>query len=228
VMSVITIVVLATFVLPKFKVFFKSLDAKLPLPTRMLLAVTDFLTNWWWTLALGGAALILIVFSALQTESGRYTRDKLLLATPVVGETIQYALVERFCRILASMVTAGVSLPEALRVATDSLRNRVYMRSLDSVNESMLEGQGIAGPLARTALFPATAVQMLRVGEETGTLDNQLEVTAQYYETELDYKIKKLTALFEPAVIVVMGLIVGFVAVALVSAMYGVFNQVKV
>jgi type IV pilus assembly protein PilC len=92
----------------------------------------------------------------------------------------------------------------------------------------MLEGQGIAGPLARTSLFPATAVQMLRVGEETGTLDNQLEVTAQYYETELDYKIKKLTSLFEPAVIIVMGVLVGFVAIALVSAMYGIFHQVKV
>jgi type IV pilus assembly protein PilC len=99
---------------------------------------------------------------------------------------------------------------------------------LNSVNEAMLEGRGIAVPLAQTKLFPATAVQMLRVGEETGTLDDQLEVTAQYYETELDYKIKRLTSLFEPAVIIVMGLLVGFVAVALVSAMYGVFHQVKV
>jgi type IV pilus assembly protein PilC len=228
VMSAVTVTVLATFVLPKFKVFFKSLDAKLPLPTRMLLAMTDFLTTWWWALAAGVGLIALAVFAVLRTERGRYGRDRLVLSVPVVGTTIQFALVERFCRILASMVTAGVALPEALRVATDSLRNRVYIRSLSSVNEMMLEGQGIAGPLARTSLFPATAVQMLRVGEETGTLDNQLEVTAQYYETELDYKIKKLTSLFEPAVIIVMGVLVGFVAIALVSAMYGVFHQVKV
>jgi type IV pilus assembly protein PilC len=228
VMSIVTVVVLATFVLPKFKVFFKSLDAKLPLPTRMLLAVTDFLTAWWWALLIGLAALILAVIITLRTEAGRYGKDRLLLAIPVVGTTIQYALVERFCRVLGSMVNAGVALPEALRVATEALRNRVYTRSLNGVNEAMLEGQGIAGPLAKTALFPATAVQMLRVGEQTGTLDNQLEVTAEYYETELDYKIKKLTALFEPAVIIVMGLLVGFVAIALVSAMYGVFGQVKI
>ncbi len=228
VMSVVTVIVLASFVLPKFKVFFKSLDAKLPLPTRMLLAMTDFLTTWWWALAIGFTAIVVILAGILQTERGRYAKDRLLLGIPVMGSTIQYALVERFCRILASMVTAGVTLPEALRVATDSLRNRVYIRSLSGVNEAMLEGQGIATPLAKTLLFPATAVQMLRVGEETGTLDNQLEVTAQYYETELDYKIKKLTSLFEPAVIIVMGLIVGFVAIALVSAMYGVFRQVKV
>jgi type IV pilus assembly protein PilC len=227
-MSIVTVTVLASFVLPKFKVFFASLNAKLPLPTRMLLAVTDFLTAWWWALGIGVAAVVVIVLGLLQTERGRYGKDKLLLSIPVMGSTIQFALVERFCRILASMVTAGVALPEALRVATDSLRNRVYIRQLSSVNEAMLEGQGIATPLARTAVFPATAVQMLRVGEETGTLDNQLEVTAQYYETELDYKIKKLTSLFEPAVIIVMGLLVGFVAIALVSAMYGVFSQVKV
>lgn len=228
VMSIVTITVLAWFVLPKFKVFFNSLNAKLPLPTRMLLAITDFLTAWWWALGLSIVAVVLIVLAVLSTEGGRYGKDRLLLSIPVLGVTIQYALVERFCRILASMVTAGVALPDGLRVATDSLRNRVYIRSLNSVRESMLEGEGIAGPLARTSLFPTTAVQMLRVGEDTGTLDNQLETTAEFFETELDYKIKKLTALFEPLVIVVMGLLVGFVAIALVSAMYGVFRQVHV
>lgn len=228
VMSIVTITVLAWWVLPKFKVFFASLDAKLPLPTRMLLGITDFLTAWWWALGGGVAAIILAVVGAVQTERGRYAKDRFVLAIPVVGTTIQYALVERFCRILASMVTAGVALPEALQVATDSLRNRVYIRSLGGVHEAMLEGQGIATPLARTTLFPSTAIQMMRVGEETGTLDGQLETTAEYFETELDYKIKKLTSLFEPAVIVVMGGLVGFVAVALVSAMYGVFHQVKV
>jgi type IV pilus assembly protein PilC len=227
-MSVVTVVVLATYVLPKFRTFFKSLDAKLPLPTRMLLGLTDFLANWWWAL-LGGIVLIaLAVTAAIRTPRGRMAKDRLLLATPVLGETIRYALVERFCRVLASMVNAGVNLPEALAVATEALKNSVFIRGLSQVGESMLEGEGIATPLARSGLFPGTATQMLRVGEETGTLDAQLEVTAQYYEVELDYKIKKLTSLFEPAVIVVMGLVVGFVAVALVSAMYGIFNQVKV
>jgi len=228
VMSIVTVIVLAAWVLPRFKVFFKSLHAKLPLPTRMLLALTDFLTAWWWALAVGAALIALVVFAVLRTQRGLFAKDRFLLAVPVLGSTIQYALVERFCRILASMVNAGVALPEALRVASEALKNRVYVRALMGANEAMLEGQGIATPLARTQLFPVTAIQMLRVGENTGTLDSQLEVTAQYYETELDYKIKKLTSLFEPAVIIVMGAIVGFVAVALVSAMYGIFNQVHV
>ncbi|MEQ0560152.1 type II secretion system F family protein [Amycolatopsis sp. NEAU-NG30] len=227
-MSVVTVVVLATFVLPRFKVFFASLKAELPLPTRMLLAVTDFLGQWWWAL-LAGLLLTGALYAGLvRTPRGRYARDRVLLAVPAIGPAVRHALVERFCRILASMVGAGVPLPEALRVATDSLRNRVFMRALGRVAHAVLEGEGLARPLTGSGLFPATAAQMIRVGEDTGTLDTQLAVTAQYYEGELDYRLKKLTALFEPAVIVVMGLVVGFVAIALVSAMYGIFNQVHV
>jgi type IV pilus assembly protein PilC len=226
-MSIVTVVVLAGWVLPQFKSFFASLDATLPLPTRMMLAATDFLADWWWALLGGGAVLALIVFGAIRTEGGRYTRDRFLLALPVLGDTIRFVLVERFCRILAAMVGAGVPLPEALRVATESLRNLVFVRALSSVGESMLRGEGLAQPLTATGLFPVTATQMIRVGEETGSLDTQLEVTAEYYEGELTYKIDKVTALFEPIVLVVMGLVVGFVAVALVSAMYGIYSQVE-
>jgi type IV pilus assembly protein PilC len=226
-MSLVTVVILSAFVLPRFKIFFEGLNVKLPLPTRMLLAGTGFLTQWWWALLLAAVTGVAGYFLVMRTEAGRHRRDKIALRIPVVGPTIQFALVERFCRILASMVDAGVSLPEALTVASGSLRNLVYTRALERLNLAVLEGEGIARPLGATKLFPATAVQMIQVGEDTGTLDTQLEVTARYYERELDYKIKKLTALFEPAVIIVMGLVVGFVAVALVSAMYGIFNQAQ-
>ncbi|MBA2952731.1 type II secretion system F family protein [Nocardioides sp. MAH-18] len=227
-MSSVTVLVLAIYVLPKFEDFFASLDAELPLPTRMLLGITGFLGSWWWAIAGAVVASAVLFFAITRTNGGKYARDAFLLKVPVLGETIQYALVERFCRVLGSMVSAGVNLTDALAVTTEALRNRVYIKRLGEVTEQILEGQGIAGPLARTGIFPGTATQMLRVGEDTGSLDTQLEVTAGYYETELDYKIAKLTALFEPIVIVVMGLIVGFVAVALVSAMYGIFRQVNV
>ncbi|MEZ0577182.1 type II secretion system F family protein [Nocardioides sp. MH1] len=227
-MSVVTVVILAVFVLPRFKDFFESLDAELPLPTRMLLAVTDFVGAWWWAMVGGLVIALALGWLVTRFQPGKYARDAFLLKVPVVGETIQYALVERFCRVFASMVSAGVTLTDALQVSTNALRNRVFIKRLSEVGDAMLEGQGISGPLTRTRLFPSAATQMLRVGEETGTLDNQLETTAEYYEVELDYKINKLTALFEPVVIVVMGLIVGFVAVALISAMYGIFNQVDV
>lgn len=227
-MSLVTVLVLATFVLPRFRTFFTSMDAKLPLATRLLLAITGFVGTWWWAILAVLAVLVVSTLLAARTPRGRYARDRTLLSIPVLGTTIRFALVERFCRILASMAGAGVPLPEALRVATESLRNLVFMRALAHVGEALLRGEGLARPLAATRVFPGTAARMIRVGEETGTLDNQLEVTARYYEGELDYKIKKLTALFEPLVIIVMGLIVGFVAIALVSAMYGIFNQVKI
>ncbi len=227
-MALVTVVVLSVFVLPKFKTFFAGLNAELPLPTRMLLATTDFFGQWWWAIFSGVLALAMMMFIALRTRPGRYARDRIVLVVPVLGETVQFALVERFCRILASMVGAGVPLPQSLQVASDSLHNMVFARALSDVAEAMYEGEGLATPLIRTSLFPPTAAQMMRVGEETGTLDTQLQVTAEYYEGELDYKIKKLTSLIEPIVIIAMGGIVGFVAIALVSAMYGIFGQVKV
>jgi len=227
-MSIVTVLILAIYVLPKFEDFFAELDAQLPLPTRILLGFTGFLGHWWWAILAGLAAVVVLYSGIIRTSRGRYARDALLLKVPVLGSTIQYALVERFCRVLGSMVSAGVSLTDGLAVTTEALRNRVYIKRLGEVSQQILEGQGVAGPLGRTGLFPGTATQMLRVGEDTGSLDTQLEVTAEYYEAELDYKLAKLTALFEPIVIIVMGLIVGFVAVALVSAMYGIFNQVDV
>jgi type IV pilus assembly protein PilC len=227
VMSIIAVIVLSTFVLPRFKVFFDGLHAELPLPTRMLLGFTAFIGTWWWLILAVLAVVGVAIAFGLRTARGQYLRDATYLKIPVIKGTVRDALVERFCRILASMTSAGVALPEALRVATGALHNGVYERALSRVEEQMLEGEGIAKPIGETLLFPSLAVQMMRVGEQTGSLDDQLEVAARYYERELDYKIKRLTELFEPAVILVMGVVVGFVAIALVSAMYGIFNQVE-
>jgi type IV pilus assembly protein PilC len=224
VLAVGAVVVLSVFVLPKFQDFFTSLDAQLPLATRMLLATTHFLARWWWLIVTILGATIAVVLVAVRTPPGRLAWHRLLLALPVLGVTVRFALIERFTRVLASMVGAGVPLPEAMRVATESLNNRVFTMALDSARVAMIEGAGLAEPLAATHLFPGVAAQMIRVGEDTGTLDTQLEVAATFYERELDYKIQKLTTLIEPLVILVMGSIVGFVAVALVSAMYGIFR----
>ena len=118
-------------------------------------------------------------------------------------------------------------LPETMNAAIQGANNQVFERGLTTARERMLEGEGLAVPIRDTRLFPRAASQMMRVGENTGTLDIQLENAAEYYGRELEYKLKKLTSLFEPAVIIFMGLIVGFVAVALISAMYGVFNSSK-
>jgi type IV pilus assembly protein PilC len=226
-MAVVTVVVLAAFVLPRFEVFFKQLKAKLPLPTRMLLAVSGDVSKYWYAIA--GVILVAVVgFVAMRrSKGGRAILDSIILKIPVAGDLVQAAVLERVCRVLSSMVRAGVDLPEAMSVTSDAANNAVFRRGLDQIREEMMEGQGLAAPLARTGLFPGAAKQMFRVGEETGTLDTQLETAAAYYNRELDVKVKRFTSLFEPAVIVMVGVVVGFVAVALISAMYGIYRQVK-
>ena len=215
VMSVVVVGVLVGFVLPRFQKFFTDLDAKLPLPTRVLLSASNFLTRWWFVFAGVGLLLVILIGASLRTPRGRAVFDKLLLRTPALGDLMRHVILERFCRILSSMMEAGVPLPEAMRVTTEAAR------------EAMMRGEGLATPLAETGLVPASARQMIRVGENTGTLDQQLSTAATFFERELDYKIKRFTSLFEPAILIGVGLVVGFVAVALVSAMYGIFNQVK-
>jgi type IV pilus assembly protein PilC len=227
-MSIVTVLVMAVFVLPRFRTFFKSLHAKLPLPTRMLLGMTGLVTTYWYAvvLVLVGGPIALGVM--LRTRSGRARLDALALKIPVLGDLIAHSILERVCRVLSSMMRAGVPLPEAMSVTADSTNNAVWRRGIRGARDEMLEGQGLSAPLARTGLFPSAARQMFRVGEETGTLDEQLTVAAEYYSRELDHQIKRFTALFEPAVIIFMGVVVGFVAVALVTAMYGIYSQVKV
>ena len=227
-MSVVTVLVLAIFVMPRFEVFFASLHAKLPLVTRLLLSATSFMGKWWYAIL---ALIIILVgtFVAMQRSPGGKAKiDALKLKLPVVGDLTETAIIERTCRVLASMLRAGVDLPRSMAVTAESSNNAVYRTALEKVREAMMEGQGLAEPISQTGLFPAAARQMFRVGEETGTLDQQLEVAAAYYARELETKLERATALFEPAIIIFMGVVVGFVAVALISAMYGIYNQVKV
>jgi type IV pilus assembly protein PilC len=226
-MAIVTVVVLAVFVLPKFTVFFKSLNAKLPLPTRMLMSGSSFLGQWWYVIAAGFVLLVTGFVIMRRSSKGRALLDSFVLKLPVAGDVVQAAVVERICRVLSSLVTAGVDLPRAMAVTADSSSNAVFRDGLNHVREQMMEGAGLAQPINESGLFPAAATQMFRVGEETGTLDKQLDTAAAYYHRELELKLKHFTSLFEPAIIIFMGVIVGFVAVALVSAMYGIFHQVK-
>jgi type IV pilus assembly protein PilC len=227
-MSVVTVLVLAVFVMPRFEVFFKSLNAKLPLVTRMLLNTTSFMGKWWYAIL----AVVIIVVGGLiamrRSPGGKAKLDAFQLKLPVIGDLTETAIIERTCRVLASMLRAGVDLPRSMAVTAESANNAVYRNALEKIREAMMQGQGLAEPIAQSGLFPAAARQMFRVGEETGTLDQQLEVAAAYYGRELETKLERATALFEPAIIIFMGVVVGFVAVALISAMYGIYNQVKV
>jgi type IV pilus assembly protein PilC len=227
VLAVLTVAVLAGYVLPQFKPLFEEMGADLPLPTRLLLGVATLFTDLVFIPLALAVAFIGIMYWLFRTDSGKAPKDRLLLRIPIIKGIIEYAVLERFCRILGAMVKAGVPLTEGLKTTIESVDNVVYQKELGTARDVMLEGGGFARPLAETGLFPGAARQMFKVGEETGTLDEQLEVASIYFDRELESRIKKFTAMFEPVMIVFVGAIVGFVAMALVSAMYGVLGETK-
>ncbi len=227
VMAFGTVLVLAGYVLPQFKPLFEELGAELPLPTRMMLFFSRFFTDLWFVTVGFFLTLFAVFMFLVKTEKGKLVRDRLSLKIPIVSGIIDYSILERFCRILGAMVSAGVPLPEGLKTTTDSTSNHVYKERLEVARAAMLEGKGFSQPLIDTELFPGAAKQMFKVGEETGTLDEQLHVASIYFDRELESRIKKFTTMFEPVMIVFVGVIVGFVAIALVSAMYGVLGGIK-
>ncbi len=226
-MSLVTVVILAGYVLPQFKPLFEDLDAELPLPTRMMLFVARFFTDLWYITAIAMLLFLAMVAFFAMHPTGKELWQRISLKIPVIGGIIEYAILERFCAVLGTMLVAGVAVPSAMETTTEAVANVVYREQLDIARQQMLEGSGFTQPLIETELFPGAARQMFKVGEETGTLDQQLEVAGEYFNRELEFRIQRFTTMFEPIMIIFVGVIVGFVAIALVSAMYGVLNGVK-
>ena len=225
-LTILAVSVLSLVVLPKFEVFFASLDVKLPLTTRMLLSTTGFLGAYWWALLLGAITIGALLFAAYKNKKGRLRIDAVILKLPLFGSLIQLIALERFCRVLSTLVRTNVPLPDALTLAGRAANNSVFQRGIERAHTGVLNGEGLATPLEREKIFPTAAIQILRVGEESGRLETQMEQAASYYADELDHRMKNLTALIEPITLIFLGGSVGFVAVALVSAMYGIYSGV--
>ncbi|MGB6058563.1 MAG: type II secretion system F family protein [Microthrixaceae bacterium] len=216
------------FAIPRFAEFFEGFDAELPLPTRMLMGVSDFVQS-----PLGAgvgivmAGAVVGALAAIRTPPGRRKLQQLQLRTPVLSNVVRYAASERFTRVLAALIEAGVALPTALPTAIESCENAVFAERLGVATDGILAGEGFADPLAETQLFNRTVIQMIRVGERTGDLGQQLDNAAGLFKAELSYSVQKLTAWFEPMITIFIGIVVGFVALAMVSAMYGIYSQVQ-
>jgi type IV pilus assembly protein PilC len=226
-LTFLAIIVLSVFVLPRFQVFFDSLNVKLPITTRALLAMTHFVQQWWWLLAVALITGVIALVVMRRTPNGRLNLDRIMLKLPIAGSLIELVALERFCRVLSTLVRTQVHLPEALELAGASTGNRVFEDAILEARKRVLQGEGLAGPLDRAGIFPAAAIQIFRIGEESGQLGSQLNQAASFYSDELDHRLKNFTALLEPATLLVIGGGVGFVAVALVSAMYGIYSGVR-
>jgi type IV pilus assembly protein PilC len=218
---------MSVFVLPKFTGLYRNLGATLPLPTRMLMAFTDFMTGSW-LLVLGAVAVVVVlILAVIGGARGKRRRDVLAMKLPLIGNLFHLISLERFCRVLASLSSAGVPLPIAIGLSADSTNNTLFQSQMLVVRETLVRGGGLYDPMVATGLFPIAARQMIQVGERTGMLGSQLGKAASYYEREVTFTMKKATELFQPAVIILVALVVGFVAVAQIAAMYSIFGQIK-
>lgn len=192
-----------------------------------MLNLSSFISANVWTLVLVIVIVIVAIAVWVRTEPGRYVLNSVLVKLPGIAPLIQASMIEGFCRNLGNMLSAGVPIGQTYDVVISNVRNRVYRRTLQRVGPSLAAGEGIYRPLQASGIFPGAVIQMFRVGEETGTLDASLVEAADMYENELDYRLKRLTALLEPAMVVFVGLMVGFVAVTLITSIYslaGGFN----
>jgi type IV pilus assembly protein PilC len=227
VVSIVVVIILTVFAMPAFVRIFAEFHVELPLTTRILLAITTFIQTW--ILAIIGLAAALSAGSwlAMRTTRGAYVKDRLMIKAPIFGTMVQASIFTRFCRTMAIVLKAGIPLGQTFDAVVKGVGNLVYERGLERVREQMTSGEGFAGPLARSRLFPPMLTQMVRVGEETGTLDTYLEQAADFYEEELEYRIRQMTALIEPVMTVAVGIVVGFIAVSLISAMYGLVGALK-
>jgi type IV pilus assembly protein PilC len=225
-LAVVVCGVLIVVVLPNFVALFDEFHADLPLPTKVLIALGGFAQQWRWEIVAVMLFLIFSVFLALQTRPGKVFWDHLLIRLPVLGVIVVFSIVERFTRTLSTMLKAGIPISQTFDVAIASAGNIRYRRGLEAVRLRMVTGDGFSEPLAETRLFAPMVLRMVRVGEETGTLDQSLEQIADFLAEEMDYKVRNMIALMEPSLIIAVGGAVGFVAISVIMPMYGLLRAV--
>lgn len=218
---------LLTFVVPRLSGIFDDLGSDLPLTTQILLAVTGFITNNT-VLLLGSLVGLFLLYRAwASTEAGALTRDRLLVRIPLLGPVILKATVSRFARVLGTLVYGGVPILDALRLAGLSSGNRVFKRSADLVEDEVREGRPIADAMRDAGAFPPVLTHMVAIGEQTGDLPKMLGRVSDSLDFEVDNGMRRLTALVEPVIVLVMGAFVGFVVLAVLLPIFQAQELVK-
>jgi len=217
-----SIVFMLTFVLPRFSAIFADIGGSLPLTTQIILGVSDVVRASWWAI-LGAAVLGFILFRKfISTEEGRLKWDSIKLK--LMRDVIIKLETARFCRTLGTLLKSGVPLLQALNNSTDVVGNRAVAGALERLHKGAKEGKGLAEPLAALHILPPLAISMIRVGEETGQLDNMLIKVAATYEKSLREAIKRFMNLLEPAIIIGMALIIGFIVLSVFTAIFSIFE----
>jgi type IV pilus assembly protein PilC len=223
----IVVWVILTYVIPTFRDLFAELGATLPLPTRIVIALSNFLGRY----GLFILILLVVAFVAIRrwyktTQTGRMTIDRLLLRTPILGGVLRKIAVARFCRTMATLISSGVPIIEALETTAKTSGNAVIEQAVLKVRTEVEAGRGIAESMDRTGVFPAIVTHMVSVGEQTGALDTMMNKVADFYEEEVDAAVEGFMALIEPVMIAFLGAVIGSIVVSMYLPIFGLVSRI--
>jgi len=216
------------FVIPKFKVVFDSMGNVLPLPTRILIGMSNAITSYGWAMAIVVILCVIMAKRAINTEKGRFWWDGLLLKMPLIKGIVACSLYANFARTLATLLSNGVALLQALSIVEKIVSNVVVANEIKKARARVSDGTTISGPLAAGKIFPTMMIDMMSVGEQTGDMEGSLNHIARRYENELSRNIKIFTTALEPILIVFIAIMVGFVAVSVLMAVFSMTNGLDV
>jgi type IV pilus assembly protein PilC len=214
------------FIIPTFAKVFADFGGELPMATRIVLGLSDFVKAFWWAIILMVVGTVFAFKRAYKTQAGRLRIDAALLRAPIFGNILRKASIARFTRTLGTMISSGVPILSALDITARTAGNRIIENAILLTKGSIGEGETIAAPLKESKVFPPMVVQMIAVGEETGALDKMLEKIANFYDEEVNVAVDTLTSIIEPVMIVVMGTLVGGMVVAMYMPMFKLVNVI--
>jgi type IV pilus assembly protein PilC len=221
------IIILLVFVIPVFQEMFSSVAMELPLPTRIVIAMSDFLQAFWWAVL---GVVVLGVFGIRRfynTTAGRRRIDGIMLSMPVLGDVLRKSAVSRFTRTLGTLVSSGVSILDGLEITAKTAGNAVIQDAIMASRSSIAGGDTIAAPLEKSGVFPPMVISMIAVGEQTGGLDEMLSKIADFYDDEVDVAVGGLLALMEPVMILFLGVVVGGMIVAMYLPIFGMMQTIQ-
>jgi type II secretion system protein F len=217
-----SIVILVTFVIPRFAKIFSDMGQAIPLPTQIMLTLSHYVRGYWWV----GAGILALIYFGLrvynQDEERRFRWDRSKLQWPAVGNIIKKIEVARFARTLATLLQSGVPILSALNLVREISQNLAVSRAIGNIHDRLREGKAVAQTLEETGVFPPLAVHMISVGEETGRIEEMLTKVAETYEEDVQTTVKRFVSLLEPLIILVMGAVVGFIVISMLLAIFSI------
>ena len=224
--AVIVLIVLLTFVIPQFVGILSGLGTEIPLPTRIVIGTSAAFRNYWWAI-LGGIGLLFVALRLYtNTAEGQRIKDNIMLKFPVIGKLVRKVSISQFSRTMATLASAGISLFDGLRIVEDVVSNRIISETIGQAHAKLGEGATLSRPLIASGQFPKMVTQMIAIGEETGNVDTMLNKIADFYDQEVEVAIEGLIKMIEPALVVFVAVVVGFIVISIALPMFEMMTAV--